>query len=312
MALGCHWPSMALIGADASRFAVHLGCGDDGLDVGDDGAHEEATHGRDQAGFERNSDKEVVSDECALIKEVPFERVEGRWEVIRAPLKVRVLSGEGDPEVGVPRFLADFDALREECRRSGTPEDVEDRAKAFLLERYGRPLRRLASWGLGVPGYPNGWRDPWLSRPSPTGAGGPPLSRPGTGGSEATHGLLARSLRRWESPWAGSSLDPMVPLGREDAGPELTWEVFSSLDVVPGDSPGPESLPELMARLSAAMAPPFLQRNEGEEESEFPRGGWHPLGPRVVGVGGDFPVASARRPLPAKRFRRQRGREWAS
>jgi len=279
------------------------------LDVGRNKAHEEATRGRDQAGFERNSDKEVVSDDFALIKEVAFRREQGRWEVIRTPLKVRVLAGEGDPEVGVPRFLSDFDALREECRRSGTPSEVEDKARAFLLERYGRPLLRMATWGLGVPGYPNGWRDPFLSRPTPDGAGGPPLSRPGTGGSEATPGLLERSRVRWAEPWAGGESDPVVPLGREEAGQELTWEVFTSLDVVPGESPGPETLQELMGRLRALMAPGYQVRGWKARA-----GGWsgYLLGPKVVGLGGDFPVVSSRRPAAQKRFRRQRGSETAS
>jgi hypothetical protein len=291
---------MALVGADASRLARHLGCGDDGLDVGTARAHSEASFGREQAQFERHPGKEVVSREGALIKEVPFRRHEdGLWRVDPLPLKVRVLSGEGDPETGVPRFIGDFDALSEECRRSGTPWATQQAAEAFLLARYGRPLFRMAQWGVSVPGYPDGWRDHSLSRPSIEGSGAPPLSRPGKGGSKATEVLLARAHERvCEEVWAGAVGTPIGPLGREEAAPELTWEVFSSLDVAPGVSPGPESLREMMARLRAFAAPPIGTP-----------GGLHLRGPKVAGLGGDFPMGPTSGLVRRKAFRKQRKTE---
>jgi hypothetical protein len=301
MALGCHWPSMALVGADSSRLAKHLGCGDDGLDIGSRRAHEEARLGREQAGFERHPGKEIVSDRGALIKEVPFRRhPDGVWRVDPLPLKVRVLAGEGDPETGVPRFIQDFSALEEECSRSGTPWPTHKAAEDFLLKRYGRPLFRMAQWGVGVPGYPNGWRDHLLSRPVPDGAGGPPLARPGLGGSRATPALIARAHARHDR-WAGSESSPMGPLGRDEASRELTWEVFSSYDVLPGKSPGPETLPQMMDRLRAASSAPLGTP-----------GGLATIGPKVVGVGGDFPVGPISRFQRQKAFRRQRNVEKAS
>lgn len=287
MALGCHWPSMALVGWDSSRRCRHLGCGDDGLDVGSKAGHREATVGREQAGFERNPGKEVESLEGALIKEIPFRRHEGRWEVL-SPLKIRVLSGEGDPETGPPRFIGDLDSLEEECRRSMVPEDLMEKGRQFLLERYGNPLDRLRRWGVGVAGT-RGWRDFALSRPTPFGIQGPPFARPGPGGSGAEDALMAREAERV------MDRGDLVPLTREALSGPLTWEIFSSWEVAPGSSPGAETLKEMMARLSRAMAPPVTTTM-----------GYHLVGPKVVGLGGDFPLGPSSRLQRRKAFRRER------
>jgi len=298
---------MALVGADASRKCRHLGCGDDGLDIGTSSGHQEATLGREQAGFERHPGKEVVSRVGALIKEVPFRRHEdGLWRVDPLPLKVRVLAGEGDPETGVPRFLSDFDSLDQECDRSGTPCATRDAARAFLFLRYGRPLRRLHQFGVGVPMLGPGPKDWLLQRPTAEGTLGVPFARPGAGGSPATDSLIRGEMDRRREGWDFSG--DRGPPGREAAQAPLVWDVFTSRSIAPGKSPGPESLPELLRRLGASLAPP-LQRRRGADGEFLPEspGFLAAIGPKTVSdFPSDFQTVPGSRLQRRKAFRKER------
>lgn len=288
MALGCHWPSMSLVGAYASRGAYHLGCGDDGLDVGPDESHEEADSFRRLAGFERHPGKEVHSFFGALIKEVPLKKVGHTW-VVLAPLKVRVLSGDGLPDCDAPRYVSDFWSLDAEAIRSGVSPELHARGTEFLLRRYLRPLTRVSRFGASVPVL--GSRQParaWRMRvQTAEGPRDPLLVPPGRGGSRAEGALmeaLARETEDWDIP-----LLPSRPMTREVVGIELAYEQFSSLHLPPGESGGAESVPQLLARLGSQMAPAPL--GGGHRDVAF----LHRVGPKVVSEfeGADFRVTQA-------------------
>lgn len=273
MALGCHWPSMSLIGDFGSRGSTHLVCGDDGLDVGDEESHIHASLFRSAAGFERHPGKEIHSFTGALIKEVPMRRDAKGWRVLK-PLKVRVISGDGQADEDAPRFVSDFWALSAEVVRQDLPDPLYKKAEAFLLRRYSRPLSRVAAWGATVPVL--GTRKPeraWRLRVQTAEGSRDPLLVPaGKGGSRALSSLIEERIREVVE-WPDGYSTVWAPPTRETVGDLLCFEQFSDPWLEPGRSGGAESLADLLSRLGRQMAPPsgpkFLDRVGPRTVSEF-------------------------------------------
>jgi hypothetical protein len=240
---------MSLIGDYASRFSTHLVCGDDGWDVGDHAAHQYASEFRASAGFVRNPSKEVVSDRCGLLKEIAFNRVDGRWVIDRTPLKIRVISGDGDCQDEEPRILTAFEGL--DGQQEVTSDGPIEIGHHFLRLRYLRPLRRLQEWGIvtpiGPPLHSQRYSQLLALNPDPR-----KVLRRSKGGPGTTRAYLDRARRKAETrPW-GWQNSGYFSDDRQEVEGQLAYDVATQ-PLPRGMSSGAWSIPDMLHHLNLLL-----------------------------------------------------------